>query len=174
MSFMEHRLLCAFAALLVSATITTTAVAAEEQRVAEPPGARLMLETIAQGVQIYSCQKGNDGFRWMFTAPEAALFDAAGRQIGVHFAGPTWQLDDSSTIVGEVVAQSPSPEPHAIAWLLLRVRSREGSGIFSGVDLVRRVETQGGTAPATVCDATQPPQARMRYTARYLFYAVPQ
>jgi hypothetical protein len=108
----------------------------------------------------------------VFTAPDAALFDAVGRQIGTHFAGPAWQMDDGSRIVGEAVAQAPAPEPHAIAWLLLRVRSHEGHGILDHVGLVRRVETQGGAAPTTPCTAA-PAQARMRYTARYLFYAAP-
>jgi hypothetical protein len=76
--------------------------------------------------------------------------------------------------VGEVIAQDPAPEPHAIAWLLLRARSHEGSGILSGVNLVRRVDTKGGAVPTTACNATQArPQARMRYTAQYLFYAGP-
>ena len=84
-----------------------------------PAGARLVLETAAQGVQIYTCEKAGDLYRWAFTAPDAALFDQSGRQIGTHFAGPSWQLLDTSKIIGEVVAQAPAPEPHAIAWLLL-------------------------------------------------------
>jgi len=168
---MDHRLPYAFAGLLVLAT----GALAEEPRTAAPPGARLVLEAAAQGVQIYTCKKGNDGYGWAFSGPEAALFDADGRQIGTHFTGPSWQLDDGSRIVGETIAQASAPEPHAVAWLLLRVKSHEGNGTLSGVGLVRRIDTQGGTAPATGCDAAQADrQARMRYTARYLFYAPPQ
>ena len=120
------------------------------------------------------CKKESDGYRWVFSAPDAALFDAAGRQIGIHFAGPTWQMEDGSKIVGEVEARAPAPEPHAITWLRLRVKSHAGNGVLSSVGLVRRVETHGGTAPETPCDATQAAvQARMRYTARYLFYTFP-
>jgi hypothetical protein len=164
---MDRRLLFTLAGVAVLAT--STAATAEEQRVAAPPGAKLLLEAAAQGVQIYTCEKGSDGYRWVFSAPDAALFDATGRQIGTHFAGPTLQVADGSKIVGEVVAQAP--EPHAIAWLLLRVKSHDGNGILSSVDLVRRVDTQGGVAPAAICDATQ---ARMRYSARYLFYSAPR
>jgi Protein of unknown function (DUF3455) len=171
---MDHgRLLYAVCALVLGATATAATIE-EQQRIAVPPGASLILEAATQGVQIYTCEKAADGYRWAFTAPEAALFDAAGRQIGTHSAGPAWQLLDGSKIVGEVAAQAPAAEPHAIAWLLLRVKTHEGSGVLSGVELVRRVDTQGGAAPTAGCDAAQPAaQARMRYTARYLFYAAP-
>lgn len=170
---MDRRLLCALAGLVVGAV--ATGASAEEQRVAAPPGADLLLEAGAQGVQIYACEKGSDGYHWVFTAPEAALFDATGRQIGTHFAGPTWQMEDGSKIVGEVIAKAPAPEPNDIAWLLLRVKSREGNGVLSGVDLVRRVDTKGGATPNTGCSGVQSaPEARMRYMARYLFYAAPR
>jgi hypothetical protein len=170
---MDRSLLCALAGLAVLAT--STGATAEDQRVAAPPGAKLVLETAAQGVQIYTCENAEDGYRWVFKAPDAALFDADGKQVGIHFAGPTWKADDGSKIVGEVATQAQAPEPRAIAWLLLRVKSHDGNGILSSVDLVRRVDTQGGVAPATICDATQAKtQVRMRYSARYLFYSAPR
>jgi hypothetical protein len=170
---MDHRLLGALAGLV--ALVGPTGSIAQEQRIAAPPGATLLLEDVAQGVQVYTCEKASDGYHWVFTAPDAALFDATGRQIGTHFAGPTWQAEDGSKIVGEVVAQALALEPHAIPWLLLRVRVHDGHGVLSGVELVRRIDTQGGAAPATICDAAQAAtQARMRYTARYLFYAAPR
>ena len=169
---MRHRLPCTVLALMLT---TAAGTLAEEPLVPAPQGAKLVLEAAAQGVQIYVCEKGGDGYHWVFKAPDAALFDASGRQVGTHFAGPTWQFADGSRIVGEVAAQAPAPEPHAIAWLLLRVKSREGSGVLSAVDLVRRVDTQGGVAPVATCDATQAQtEARMRYTARYLFYTTPR
>jgi hypothetical protein len=169
----HHRLRNALAGLVVGAA-ATAAAAEDQQRVAAPAGARLVLETAAQGVQIYTCEKAADGYRWTFTAPDAALFDESGRQIGTHFAGPSWQLLDTSKIIGEVVAQAPAPEPHAIAWLLLRAKSHEGSGALTGAELVRRTDTLGGAAPTAACDATQAgTQARMRYAARYLFYTAP-
>jgi hypothetical protein len=168
---MRYRLPCTVLALMLA---TTTRTLAEDPRVPVPQGAKPVVETAAQGVQIYTCEKGSDGYRWLFKAPDAVLFDTTGRQVGTHFAGPTWQFADGSKIVGEVAAQAPAPEPHAIAWLLLRVKSHEGSGLLSTVDLVQRVDTQGGVAPTATCDATQTQtEARMRYTARYLFYTVP-
>jgi hypothetical protein len=169
---MKHRLLLALVGLIIVAGATSAFAA--EPTVTAPRGAKLLLRTAAQGVQIYTCQRASDGYHWVFSAPEAALFDAAGQQIGTHFAGPSWQMDDGSKIVGEVVAQTAAPEPHAITWLLLRVKSHEGSGVLSGVEYVRRIDTQGGTAPAGGCDAAkESSKARMRYTAHYLFYAAP-
>ena len=75
---------------------------------------RLVLETVAQGVQIYTCEKAGRPLSLAFNAPDAALFDVFGRQVGIHFAGPSWQLQDASKIAGEVVAQAPAPEPHAL------------------------------------------------------------
>jgi hypothetical protein len=173
MSAIYHRFLRVLATVAVCAT--ATGASAQQPSVAAPHGAKLLLEAAAQGVQIYTCETGSDGYHWVFSAPDAALFDTAGRQIGTHFAGPTWQMEDGSKIVGEVEAQAPAPEPHAVAWLLLRVKSHAGNdGVLSSVGLVRRIDTHAGTAPATACDAAHAAtQARMRYTARYLFYATP-
>jgi hypothetical protein len=61
-----------------------------------------------------------------------------------------------------------------VAWLLLRVKSHAGNGVLGDAGLVRRIATHGGAAPATGCDAAHTAtQARMRYTAHYLFYTSP-
>jgi hypothetical protein len=158
----------------LAACAITTAAAAQPQTVAPPPGATQLLDAQAQGVQVYTCEPSANGYHWAFTAPDAWLFDPTGRQIGTHFAGPTWQLQDGSKIVGAVQAQAASPEPNAVAWLLLRVTSHAGTGLLGNAGFVRRIDTHGGAAPTTGCDATQAKtQARMRYTARYVFYAAP-
>ena len=48
-----------------------------------------LLEVVADGVQIYTCETKGSLFQWSFKAPEANLFDKQGRQIGTHFAGRT-------------------------------------------------------------------------------------
>jgi hypothetical protein len=170
MPVMKARLLLTFACL----TLGTSGAFAAGSGVTAPVGAKLLLHASAQGVQIYKCAKADDGYHWVFSAPDATLFDLTGRQIGTHFAGPTWQMEDGSKIVGDVVAQVPATEPHAIAWLLLRVKSHDGKGVLSGVELVRRIDTLGGTAPAAGCDADHvSAEVRMRYMANYLFYAAP-
>ena len=42
--------------------------------------------------------------------------------------GPTWNLNDGSAVIGEVIAKADAPEPNAIQWLLLRAKSHEGLG----------------------------------------------
>lgn len=170
---MNRRVACTLVGLLVAAS---PALAQEQkqgqEQVAAPQGAKLLLEAIGQGVQIYTCERTPDGYRWTFSAPDAALFDADGRQIGTHFAGPTWQLDDGGKITGQVIGHAAASVPHAVDWLLLRVTSHEGGGALRDVGLVRRIETRGGAAPAAGCDAAHAAEkARMRYAARYLFYA---
>src|SRR4051795_13101629 len=64
-----------------------------------PGGQPLLLEAVAQGVQIYLCPPaaGNpSGYAWTLRAPEAALLSRRGERIGRHFAGPTWEGNDGS------------------------------------------------------------------------------
>ena len=125
----------------------------------------------AEGVQVYVCAAAEGGFPWRLKGPEAKLLDAAGREAGTHFAGPTWQAADGSAVVGEVIANSPAPQEGAIPWLLLRAASHRGDGIFSSVNYILRVETSGGLAPQSGCDAAQPgAERRVPYRAVYLFF----
>ena len=144
---------------------------ADQAAVMPPEGSTPVLELDADGVQIYVCAAKDGGFEWLFKAPEANLFDSQGRQVGTHFAGPTWKMDDGSVVVGEVISRADAPEPGAIQWLLLRAKSPEGSGPLSAVAYTRRAETRGGVAPKTSCDASQlSKQARMRYSSIYQFF----
>jgi hypothetical protein len=147
------------------------AAGADEAAVAPPKGSQLVLELFADGVQIYTCDSKDDGYSRSFKAPEANLFDQQGRQVGTHFTGPTWSTDDGSEVVGEVVAKVDAPEPGAIQWLLLRVKSHQGSGPLSAAAYIRRADTKGGVAPKTGCEAQHlSEQARMRYSATYQFF----
>jgi hypothetical protein len=161
---------CIVAAVLTS--IGTFAVRADQAAVAPPAGSTPLLELSADGVQIYTCDAKGGGFDWSFKGPEANLFDKQGRQVGTHFAGPTWKIEDGSEVVGEVVAKADATEPGAVQWLLLRAKSHQGSGVLSPVAYIRRAETKGGLAPSTGCDASHlSQQARMRYSATYQFFS---
>ena len=137
-----------------------------------PAGEAVFLEALATGVQIYECAPKSDaGYQWVFKAPEAALADRSGRSLGKHYAGPTWESDDGSTVVGEVKTRDPGPDRSAIPWLLLSARSKSGSGTFSVATSVQRVSTVGGIAPAEPCTAANVKQvARVPYTASYYLY----
>ncbi len=161
----------ALSACLVIAAPAGAALAAEPL-VPPPQGAALVIEAVADGVQIYNCKPQGDGYAWRFVAPEANLFDKQGRQIGRHYGGPTWRLEDGSSVVGEIAAKADAPQLGAIQWLLLRVRGHDGTGVLSPVAFVRRADTRGGTAPDGGCDVSHDGiQARMRYTATYQFYS---
>jgi Protein of unknown function (DUF3455) len=163
----EYRLIIATAILIGKSAFIAKA---DQTAVAPPQGSALLLEAVADGVQIYACEAKAGGFDWAFKAPEANLFDVQGRQIGTHFAGPTWKLSDGSAVVGEVTAKADAPEPGAIQWLLLRTKSHEGSGKLSEVAYIRRTDTKGGVVPRTGCDASHvSEQARVRYSATYQF-----
>ncbi len=132
------------------------------------PGGTKVLERIsARGVQVYECRA--DTAAWQFVAPQAALFDAGGAQIGTHDAGPHWQAADGSRVRGAVDAKADAAQPGAIPWLLLSARSVGPTGRFAAVTAIQRVNTQGGTAPQRPCEAGA--VERVPYTADYLMLA---
>ena len=68
-------------------------------------------------------------------------------------------------------AKVPSPDPTAIPWLLLSAVSTGGPGKLADVTSIQRLNTSGGVAPATGCDAGHVgTNARVPYSADYLFY----
>lgn len=135
------------------------------------------LQLTGKGVQIYTCERTTAGFGWRLKGPDAILTDAAGKTAGRHFAGPSWQANDGSLVVGEPLVASPSPESGAVAWLVLRAKSHAGTGVFADVAYVVRTATSGGAAPSSGCDAAHTAiEAREPYSATYTFFpqAVPK
>jgi hypothetical protein len=101
-------------------------------------------------------------------APEAELKSSTGEILGKHGAGPSWTLNDGSSIVGNIPPLKNSPASAGIPWLLVAVKSKSGSGILNQVDYVMRVATEGGVAPV------EPPKGegetvKIKYHAVYLF-----
>jgi hypothetical protein len=37
-----------------------------------------------------------------------------GKRIGGHYAGPTWEANDGSKVVGEVLQRADAPRPGAV------------------------------------------------------------
>ena len=136
----------------------------------KPPAAeRLRTRVHASGQQIYTC----DGSKWILSGPDAKLYDEAGRLVGSHFAGPTWQWSDGSRVTAKPIA-SATPDPESIPWLLLTATGHTGDGVMKNVSSIQRLQTKGGRAPANGCDASHRDEhARISYTAEYYFY-VPQ
>jgi Protein of unknown function (DUF3455) len=156
-------------------TVARPTVPAE---LAVPDDHKVVLMASARGVQIYDCvAEGGGAPAWKLHAPRADLFDDAGAQIGMHFggvdknlpAGPYWESKDGSRVHGG----SPASVPNAGSIPLLRLQAADtsGTGVFSKVSYVHRLDTTGGVAPDGACTAGK--QTEVPYTAKYYFYAAP-
>jgi len=143
-----------------------------------PDGQTVLLKARGKGVQIYECvatAADSGKFDWSFIGPEAELTNEHGKKIGKHYAGPTWEANDGSKVVGSIQQKVPARRPGAIPWLLLKAGTNEGTGTFARVTYIQRVDTEGGVAPAAGCDqAHVNTKARVGYRANYYFYAPQQ
>ena len=133
--------------------------------IAVPAGNKVHFHGFGVGVQIYTW----NGTSWGSAVPEATLFNGDAI-VAIHFAGPTWQSNSGSTVVGALPPQKAvTVDPDSIPWLRLSAKSTEGPGIFANTTFIQRVNTTGGKAPST--DGAFVGQvARVPYTADYFFY----
>jgi hypothetical protein len=146
-------------------------------KLAPPKGQVVLLKLKAAGVQIYECKAKADQpgqFEWVLKAPEADLFDEAGKKVGKHYAGPTWEANDGSKLAAKLVEKAPAPKQGNIPWLLVKATANEGSGVFSKVEYVQRVDTEGGVAPAKADKSQEGKTVRVDYKATYIFFAPKQ
>ena len=165
--------------LLVAAVVSATTVLASSSlaqqlppQLQPPANEQLLLQVHAKGEQVYICQEGVTQFAWALKAPDAQLFDKDGKPFGKHFAGPSWQASDGSRVTGKALANVPSPDSDSISWLLVNVVSHDGNGVLSRATSIQRLNTKGGKAPASGCDASHVGQeTRVPYSADYLFFA---
>jgi hypothetical protein len=163
-------------AILLAAATTVLSISVAAQQVPpqlQPPAnEHLFLQLHAKGDQIYTCKSEGSQSTWTLKAPDAQLFDKDEKPFGKHFAGPSWEASDGSRVTGKAVANAPSPDPDSIPWLLVNIVSHEGSGVLSPATTIQRLNTKGGKAPASGCDASHAGQeVRIPYSADYLFYA---
>jgi hypothetical protein len=165
------------AAIFSGNAVMCFAADAEVPDVLKTPSDQLVaMESKAEGVQIYECktqQNNASGFEWAFKAPEADLFDANGKKIAHHYAGPTWESNDGSKVVGEVKAKYSAPDAKSIPWLTLSAKSNSGTGTFEHIASIQRINTEGGLAPTDGCDQSMVGKvARIPYKAVYRFYVI--
>jgi hypothetical protein len=124
----------------------------------------------AYGAQVYECEADASGrLGWQFREPIATLLDN-GKTVGRHYVGPTWQLDDGSTIVANVVERLPGAGATDIPLLALEVASRDGAGVLADVVTIHRLNTRGGITEGS-CE-TPGTLLSVPYTADYVFYGV--
>jgi hypothetical protein len=159
----------AVAAFLAQAALAGPPAPVVPDGLQPPAGSKAFLVGHGVGVQIYAC----DGATWSFVAPRANLFADNGQLIITHFAGPSWQARDGSTVVGTLVNRA-TVDSTAIPWLLLSASPSAGSkpGRLDQTTFIQRVNTTGGLAPpASECTAaTAGTQAEVPYTADYYFW----
>jgi hypothetical protein len=175
---MKRPLLAALLALLL-ALPGALPVAASESRpgagnvppeLRPPEGQRLVLQAIGKGSQNYACDQATG--TWTFRDPTATL-NRHGTAIGIHYAGPTWELFDGSRVKAAVKVSVPAPNPTKdIPWLLLQSTEHAGSGVLSTVDYIQRLHTRGGVAPnGGTCDPASDETVGVPYTAVYRFFS---
>ena len=87
--------------------------------------------------------------------------------MGKHYAGPTWESDDGSKVVGTVKARADAPAPDAIPWLLLAATESSADGMLGKVKSIQRTDTRGGKPPAGACAAGE--ALKVPYSAAYWF-----
>jgi hypothetical protein len=132
-----------------------------------PEGNKLAFHVYAKGAQVYKF----NGATWDFVAPVATLYAEQNYfgEVGTHYVGPRWESKSGSKVKAARVPDTGcTPDPTAIAWILLKKTETEGSGIFSKVTYIQRTNTNGGVAPAEPGALNE--LREVPYTAEYYFY----
>jgi hypothetical protein len=153
--------------LLLAAMIGPAGAADPLPAAIAAPGEAVVLSVHAEGAQVYDCKAGTDGkLAWAFREPIATLL-SDGKTIGRHYAGPNWELSDSSAVVGKVIGNAPGATANDIPWLKLEVASRRGSGVLTPATTVQRINTHGGKLDGACDKAGEFKSAP--YSADYVF-----
>ena len=158
-------LLCGGLTALAAGSGTDNRAPEVPEEIAVSSTNRVHFHGFAIGVQIYTW----DGVSWGRAVPEATLFDGEGNIVAIHFAGPTWQSNSGSKVVGAVVQPTVTVDTNSIPWVRLAAVTPEGPGIFAETTFIQRVNTVGGKAPSAN-GAFVGQVARVPYNADYFFY----
>ena len=139
-----------------------------------PAGNMVAMETIGAGQITYECRAKKDAagqFEWVFVGPDAKLMSRSSTPVGKYYGPPaTWESNDGSKITGAQLAVSPST-PGNIPLQLVKANPAVGAGAMAGVTYIQRVATQGGVAPAILCDANSVGKKEVvQYQADYIFW----
>jgi hypothetical protein len=159
------------AALPVAAALPEPAGLARNLRAAADEEPAFMLT--ARGAHIYECKarvNEPDAFGWFFVAPDATLYDA-GAEAAVHRSANHWESSSDRSSVSGVLLATQASGPNNLPWAKMRALPAADTGRFAGVTSIQRVNTAGGAAPASGCDAGHVgAAARVDYSADYYFY----
>ena len=133
-------------------------------------GNKLDSHVYAKGVQVYQWNASTNF--WDFVGPRADLFaeESFHGEIGSHFIGPNWQSKGGSRVTAAAIqGKTCTPDPNAIAWLLLKATQTTTFGMFRDVTFIQRVNTTGGLRPTTP-GTLHGEIKEVEYTAEYYFY----
>lgn len=138
-----------------------------------PAGHRVTMETVGVGQITYECRAKKDmaGHEWVFVGPDAQLMDRMGNKVGKYYGPPaTWESNDGSKLTGAQLAVAPAAAG-SIPLQLVKANPAMGMGAMQGVTYIQRVATQGGIAPAMLCDASKAGTKQIvNYQADYIFW----
>lgn len=136
-----------------------------------PSGYTPAFITHAIGDQIYQCSLIKEKYTWILQAPDARLLDEKGQIVGNHYSGPIWEYKEGSRIVGQVINKLEVNPDSSISWLLVKVIAHKGKGMFSDINYINRINTNGGLPPSTGCNENHlGTEKRTPYSADYVFY----
>src|ERR1700761_8690807 len=79
----------------------TNAAPVIPEAIKAPATESLVLSANAKGFQVYESRAKKEDptkFEWALKGPDAELFDASGKKIARHYAGPTWESIDGSKV----------------------------------------------------------------------------
>jgi hypothetical protein len=154
--------------MLACSILQLPAAAAELPDAIAAPGEILVATTHAVGAQVYECKAdAASKLVWQFREPIATLL-VDGKTVGRHYAGPSWEMADGSTVSAKVSGRAPGTTSSDIPLLKLDVSTRRGEGQLTGVTTIQRINTRGGVAEGT-CSAAGA-FLSVPYAADYAFY----
>jgi hypothetical protein len=139
-----------------------------------PAGHKVAMMATGMGELSYECRAragAADAWEWVFTGPNAMLYDKERKMVGKYYGGPTWEAADGSKVGGKQLAVAPSPNAGAIPLQLVQAGPAMGNGAMMGVSYIQRLNTMGGIAPMDACGAgSAGMKKKVKYQADYVFY----
>ncbi|MFT8776581.1 DUF3455 domain-containing protein [Gluconacetobacter dulcium] len=152
---------------IIIAITSMAGVSATFGQEADHASGKPLLEVRAVGAQIYQCKEtDSDGLKWMLREPIATLVDG-GRTIGTHSRGPTWKIEDGSSVEGRVLSASTGHSTGNIPESHLAITRNNGRGRLAKATMIERINTNGGMPPSS-CSVAGALLA-VPYTATYIF-----
>ena len=137
------------------------------------PNEQLAFHLTGNGVNVYQCKStvaNPNVYAWYFVAPDATLYDGSHEVARMASPNQMEALSDTTSVSGFVRA-AQSAGPNDLPWMRASALANGDAGLFAGVTSYQRVNTRGGAAPATGCNADNVgEEARIAFDADFYFY----